>query len=487
MPKRGGTLIEGIIGQPHLLNVLYADLNPVDREIASLIFRGLVKYNERNEPVGDLAESWTISEDGKTYTVVLKNGQFWQDQKPTTADDVIFTYQLTQDEKYNGPEKTTFKQVQIEKVDQKTIRFSLNEPFAPFLEALSLGILPQHLLGSVPVAELPKHSFNLQPVGSATAKIVKIKLDPDRRINSLTLALSGGFLETLVFKFYDSEKSLLAAFLLGEIDAFATTDPDLAKNASLPGQDKTATVSGSQYLLFFNLEREKLKNAELRQSLLLVTPGGQFGEAADGFFPQDSWAYDPDAKQPTFDPEKAKTKLDAAKIENLSLTITVPKRKMLLESASQIQKAWENLGLKVSLNEVETDEIEEKIIKPRDFEIILFGQELGRDPDSYVFWHSTQTKPPGLNLAGLSHRRVDKALEDGRKKLDPEERKKAYESLQKALILETPAIALFRPRLHYITSPKIKGVSLNQLWTTADRFRNINQWYILQNRVRIEN
>lgn len=485
VPKKGGVLIEGMVGQPHLINPLYADLNPIDREIASLIFRGLVKYDEQNEPVADLAESWTISEDGKTYTVVLKNDQFWQDHQPITADDVVFTYKLTQDEKYDGPEKTTFKQVQIEKVDQKTIRFSLSEPFAPFLEALSLGILPRHLLASTPIRELPKNPFNLEPVGSGRAKVVKLKLGADRKIHSLILSLSGGFLQTLVFSFYDSEESLLSAFLLGEIDAFATTNHELVEKAKPTVPSKTATLFGSQYLLFFNLETETVKNIKLRQLLLLATPQGEFGEEADGFFPKQSWVYDPEAKQPAFDLEKAKTKLAEAEIVNLSLTITVPKRKMLWELASQIQAVWESLGLKINLNEVETNEIEEKIIKPRNFEVLLFGQELGRDPDPYVFWHSTQSKPPGLNLSGLSHRRVDKALEDGRKKLSLEERKRAYQSLQKALALETPAITLYRPGLFYITSPKIKGVSLDNLWVSADRFRDINQWFILQKRVRI--
>ena len=182
-------IIKGVINQPHLINPLYAELNPVDKEISDLLFRGLVKYDKQGNIIGDLAENWEISEDGKVYTFNLKPNLTWHDKERFRAEDIVFTIQLAQEADYQGPEKGSFTGVTVEKIDEQKVKFILKEPFAPFLDRLTLGILPKHKLFEVSVKDLTKDEFNLNPIGTGSWQFSGLKLNPaTKTISSLTLS-----------------------------------------------------------------------------------------------------------------------------------------------------------------------------------------------------------------------------------------------------------------------------------------------------------
>ncbi|MBM4402483.1 MAG: hypothetical protein FJ044_04525 [Candidatus Cloacimonetes bacterium] len=455
---------KGLVGQPRLLNPLYAALNPVDAEISKLLFRGLVSYNEKGEIVGDLAESWEVSEDGKVYTFKLKPHLSWHNEEKFRADDVVFSIRLTQEEGYEGPEKGSFTEVTVEKIDEQTIKFILKEPFAPFLDRLTLGILPKHELFAVAVTDLPKDEFNLNPIGTGEWQFAGLKVNsPNGRINSLKLELRNRNTEklknktTLLLNFYEDEEDLVTAFKLGEINTFTTINPNkIAEFDNWPNVKISSAIKKDiSFALFFNLQgKEILQNSNFRKSLAYAINKNELpGEAINGPIPPSSWAYFPDVSKYSFDQEKAKGLLAQFSEEESArreLNLKFCEKTFCQELADRIAKDWQEVGIKANLEKLSKNELAE-IIKNRNFEILLLEQNLGKDPDQYGLWHSSQIEPPGQNITGFNNRRIDKFLTDARKALGKEERKTAYQEIQKEIASELPAIFLIQPELYQIS------------------------------------
>ena len=140
VPAVGGKHIEAVVGSPELINPLYAPLNDVDRDITTLIFSGLMRYDARQRVVPDLAVSYTLSEDKKTYTFQLKKDVLWHDGESFTARDVVFTIETIQNPLVNSPLLLSFKGVNMEAPDDYTVSFTLSEPFSPFLSTKKANI-----------------------------------------------------------------------------------------------------------------------------------------------------------------------------------------------------------------------------------------------------------------------------------------------------------------------------------------------------------
>ena len=466
------TIREAMIGQPHLINPLYADLNPIDKELTFLTFRGLTKFNDKNEVVADLAEKWELSEDGTIYTFYLKPNQTFHDGKPITADDVVFTYTLTQQEEYRGPKRSNFKNVQIEKVNNQQVRFILKEQFAPFLETLNLGVLPKHQLKELPISQLKSHRFNLEPTGSGKFKVEKIELKKLNGLSKITQMNLRSSNLNLIFKFYDTESEALTALMLGEVDTFAATN---SSNLALVNQWPSLTITNAllaseEVTLFFNLNSEKIQKNSLRQALsYAIDRTGLPGKSCFSPLPCQSFAYLDEISKYDFDQKKAKELVATLAPEDLEFTLTLLNKPSYQQIGDLLLKNWQAVGFKPKLAAVDNRTLQ-AIISQRDFEMVLLTQEFPHDPDQYAYWHSTQAESPGLNIVGLENRRVDKALEDARKSLNREERIGYYHQFQKTLTQQLPAIFLFQPNLYYITRKNLGGIKLTNLWYPFDRF-----------------
>ena len=122
--------------------------------------------------------------------------------------------------------------------------------------------------------------------------------------------------------------------------------------------------------------------------------------------------------------------------------------------------------------------LEREVIKPRNYEMLLFGEVLGAIPDPFPFWHSSQKNDPGLNLAIYENKKCDKLLEEARKNLDENLRKEKLEEFQDILIEDAPAVFLYNPDYLYFVSKEIKGVGAAIITDPSQRFSNIEGWYI---------
>lgn len=444
------TFIEGVVGQPKNLNPVTVAANQIDRDIVSLVFEGLVKYDGDGHIVPALASSWEVSGDRREYTFKLRKEVFWHDGAPFTADDVLFTVS-------KSPQ---LREIPVDKLDNYTVRFRLKEPLSPLLDILTLGIIPSHL----------DEESNTRPIGTGPFRVLKVKKDD--RIRELALQGNG---RKLVFHFYETKNDLETAAKLGEIDGYVAAEGEAFTPWPTFNYFKSPLVS-RYYALFFNLDSTAtIKNKELRQDLAKATPKEKIinetltslGEIVNG--PLDGTRVEnPDYPRFSFNQETTKE-------YETQIVLTIPDKEVHFKTAKIIKERWSKLGVTLKIKPISLDSLG-KVLEERDFEAILLGQEVRQDPDRYTLWHSTQTEPPGLNFTGLKQVRIDRALEEGRKTSDPEERKEHYYHFQEVLAEEVPAIFLYRPVFVYGVKRGIMGVDLRKTFTIADRFWNFEQW-----------
>ncbi|MFZ2663931.1 MAG: ABC transporter substrate-binding protein [Patescibacteria group bacterium] len=445
--------VEGAIGQPQSFLPTQAD-NQIERTITSLIFRGLFKYDIYGATIPDLADTWSVSEDGLIYTIKLKDNQYWNNGKKITSDDLIYT-------SYKSPDLAG---VATDKVDELTVRYTLPNKYAPFLSLLTVSIMPanseEKMNPLLPVSSGDFRVARVEKSGSFVSRVILVTTKKDYQIRRL------------IFRFYPNEEELITAAKLGEIDGFTSEKPCCEDLNNF--QDYKFPVQGIYYSLYFNLRDETLKDQELRVKLEKVLPIQNLiidkGIAVQG----------PISRSLYTDRELLVDKYNSDftdSLPNISIEIKVPNEKDHVNLVNEIKNIWEDkLGLDVTVRKEDADTIIENVIKPRDFQVLFYGQEVGRDPDRYVLWHSAQKDYPGLNLSGLDQIRADRALEEGRYELDSETRVVHYNEFQKVVNDQVPAVFIYHPYVHYYVSKRISGIGQKYTFTYWDRFLDLSNW-----------
>jgi peptide/nickel transport system substrate-binding protein len=489
MPAKGGSVTEGLVGQPNQLNPLFASDNLVDAQLTPLMFRGLLKYNDRQQLVSDLASSWQKSPDGKTYTLALGSHD-WHDGQPVTADDVAFTIKLTQDSAYHGSWSKSFTDVQVAVQDNRHIQLTLKEPYAPFTQSLTMGILPKHILDGKSIEQLERDPFNARPIGSGSLKFQSLKVDDQtHRVTELRLTPVGGYLDSVAFSFYDTTEAMITDFKLGKIQLLGGTyDPTFDDLADFPDKQQKSTLLKSQsYGLFFNLHNQPMNDLGLRQALAYAVPKNQLisevlnGQAValDGVFQPDFWAYSDRAEKYAYNEQTAKDIWAKVEAKPQTIRLLIPDKPVYQQVGAMVGRAWQKLGLNVTVVAKSAEEMGDVVNAHQEYDIVLLGEQSDIDPDRYSTWHSTQMPPAGLNITGESNKRVDKALEDGRKDLSDQDRIHDYDLFQYYLAKDVPVIWLYQPKYVYIWSNKVKGVKLPSAFQDPqDRFASVNKWYV---------
>lgn len=277
VPTVGGRYIEGVVGAPQLINPIFASLNDVDVDLTRLMYSGLLRYDENQRLVPDIALRYYLAEDKKTYTFFLRQDVTWHDGEPVTAKDVVFTIERIQNSVVNSPLLVSFQGVAVKALDDYTVQFILPEPFAPFLSTLVVGIVPEHIWFDVPPERMHLHKNNLQPVGSGPFVFSKLAKDDTGYIYRYELKRYANFydqppyIEELVFRFfaeYDGPAGVIQAVREQRVDGLNFVPKDLRdrverKHISL------RTLQLPQYTsLFLNRDHESaLKDKDVRVAL----------------------------------------------------------------------------------------------------------------------------------------------------------------------------------------------------------------------------
>lgn len=505
VPDFGGEYVEGLVGAPQYVNPILAQTNDVDMDLSRLIFSGLFKYDAAQVLTPDLAEKFEVSDDKRVYTIYLKDNLTWHDGEKLTAGDVVFTVSLIKDQFFRSPLYAGFRGVAAEIVDDKTLKFTLDEAYAPFLGMLTFGILPEHLWYNIPAQSANLAEYNIKPIGSGPFKFKSLTKDKSGGIKVYTLVSNENFygkkpyLEKLIFKFYSDYDSAATALLNQNIEAISFLPEET--EASLQSKKIIKySLSLPQYtaIFFDQKNNEFLKDAVVRKALALAIDknkivnealGGK-AEVIDGPILPGYVGYSPDLKKIAFDQGFAKDNLEKAgyKLAEgetfrkkgdkvLKIVLTTVDRPEYNRVADIIKTNWEEIGVQVELNTIPSTKIQREIIKPRAYESLMLGTILGFDPDPYPFWHSSQIEDPGLNLSLYANRNIDKLLEEARQTDKAEERAKKYLDFQNILADDIPAIFLYSPRYTYVVSAEVLGVDVARISVPSDRFAGISNWY----------
>ncbi len=506
-PVRGGVYTEGLVGTPQYLNPLLAS-SYADQAIVSLIFEGLSTLKPDGSIVPALAESWEGSPDGTIYTCTLRAGARWQDGEPVTVDDVLFTLDLVRSPAIEDPNELAnlWSQVQAEALDSQRLRFTLERPYAPFLSYTTLPILPAHLLQDVAPSSLRLSPFNLSPIGTGPFRFSGIE-EGEGGVLSLDLEANPfyygptPYLEQLRFRFYRDEGSAVQALLRGEIDGTLVDSSEQLK--LLEGQPDLAfssTYLQAYTILFLNAGSPLLSDIRLRQAIAASLNQDSLIESLDEqVFPANgpispiSWAYKPDLPHVQYDPTNAANILaqagwhdqngdgilerDLRSLELTLLTNDMPADRVKL--ARRIEQQLAPLGIAVRVVVRNDPAAYDQDVENRNYDLLLGGlRQLGRDPDEFALWHSSQVGPGGRNYSSFQDETVDKLLEKGRTVEDRDQRTAVYWQFQELFVQQVPAIPLYYPIYTYVQNSRIHGLVLAPLNDLGDRFRSVADWYV---------
>lgn len=492
----GGSFTEGVVGNPRFVNPLLA-LSDADRDLVRLTYAGLMTAHADGTLTPALAESYTVSEDGKIYTFTLREKATFSDGTPVTSEDVVYTVQKAQDPGLKSPELANWSGIRVEAVDARTVRFTLPRAYAPFLEDTTLGILPAHLWKSVTNEEFPFSPLMAMPVGAGPFEVKGMTRDKEGVITAYTLRAFAGytlgrpFLNEVRFKFFEDDSGLEGALRNKDIDsAYGVASPGAVRvpYARIFG----VFLNPSANPVFASASvREALSLAVNRDVIVSQVLGGYASaiagpvppgsgieitpvpssenriERAASMLEEAGWTYDDDARV-------WKNSKTEQTLRTTLRTSNVPELKLI---AQQVQNDWAALGVPTALELYEPGDLTQSVIRPRDYDALLFGMVVGRDRDLYAFWHSAERSDPGLNIALYSNSSVDMLLERYRTQSDPTERLETLASIEGQIASDTPAVFTHAPDFVYAVPKGMHGVALTQIASPADRFADIATWY----------
>jgi peptide/nickel transport system substrate-binding protein len=512
-PVKGGIYTEAIIGSMQRLNPALDAYNSADRDINRLIFSSLLRFDSRGMPVNDLVESGGASIDGQIYNFTLKDDVFWHDGEPFTSDDVMFTIELMREENSIIPAdiRTLWQEVEVIILSEDTLQFKLPAPFAPFLDYLSFGILPQHILGGLSFDQIITDSFNLQPVGTGPYAFDRLIVE-DEQITGVMLSAfdqyydSTPFIEQIIFRYYPDSNAALAAYRAGLVQGISNVTADILP--AVLAEPALSVYTGRKpemAMILFNLknpEKAFFEEKDVRQALMYGLNRqwmidrilqGQALLANGPIFPG-SWAYYDGLESRAYDPELARRMLKEAgyvipaeggsvraqEDMQLSFDLLHPDTELHTQIAEAIQRDWAQIEVQVNLVPLPYDQLINERLTGRDFEAALVDLNLARmpDPDPYPFWNQAQATG-GQNYSQWDNRVASEYLEEARVTVDMNERARMYRNFQVVFYDEQPALPLYFPVYTYAIDRQVQGVQMGPLYDNSDRLSTVTRWFLV--------
>ena len=514
VPMRGGSISEGIIGTPRFVNPILA-LSDADKDLVSLVYSGLMRKNSDGELIPDLAEKYNMSKDGLTYVFTLKDKIYFHDGKPVTADDVVFTVNEAKDPIIKSPLKGNWDGISVQKIDEKTVSFTLKQPYSSFLENATLGIMPEHLWNNGSPIEL--NNTNTNPIGSGPYQVSKVSKESSGIVDYYDLSsfnkfiLGKPYIKKITLRFYPNEDQMISALENGEVDQVSSITPQNAEILKERDYCIESSVLPRVFGLFFNQNQAKIfTDKNVIQAINLAINKDQIvQDVLDGYgvvindpIPPNMLAYqrlnteDDSSYQDDLQKAQAiltkdgwkkgadgflqKTTTDKKKKStsaSLEFSISTGNTPEIAKSADLIKQDLESIGIKVDVKTFEIGNLNQSVIRPRKYDALLFGQIINHESDLFAFWHSSQRKDPGLNVAMYTNAKVDKILEDASITVDEKARIEKYAQFENEIQKDMPAVFLYSPDFIYVVSKKLENLSIGHIISSSDRFSNVYLWY----------
>ncbi len=499
--RNPNTFVVSSIGDARRLNPVIAN-DSASGTINDQVFNGLVKYDKDIKLVGDLAERWDISPDGKTITFHLRPGVTWHDGAPFTAEDCLFTYQKLRDPKVATPYGSSYMDVaKAEVVNEHTFRVTYKEPFSPALESWSMGVIPKHVLDG---KDLNTDEFNRKPVGTGPYKLKewiagqKIVLEANERYFE-----GRPNIDQYIYRIIPDSSTMFQELLSGGVDMMGLNALQYLRKSETrrirENYRKFRYPANAFTYMGYNLTNLLFQDVKVRQALSYVIDRRSIidglllglGEPCTGPFSYVSWAYNPHAKSYDYDPRLASRMLAEAGWKDRNsdgilekdgkpfrfTILTNQGNGERIHAAEIIQQNMKNVGIDAKIRVMEWQAFLEQIDK-HSFDAIILGWSMSRDPDLYDIWHSSKTKKGEYNFVGYKNAEVDRLLVEGRRTFDMEKRKKIYYRIHEILADEQPYAFLYVPDATPIVHKRFKGIEVAPLGIMY----NFNQWQVPQNR-----
>ena len=490
VPTLGGIVAEGIVGIPRFINPVLAT-SEQDSDLTELVFAGLTKRDKNSSIILDMAQSVEESEDRLHYDVVIKPNSYFHDGTAVTADDIIYTISLIQNASIKSPYRVKWEGVTVEKKSAKEIIFSLKKPYPLFMNALTIGILPKHVWKNLPDEQISLSDYNINAIGSGPFYIDKIISDSGipktiilKEYKDYTLGRP--YINELDITTYQNEKYLIQAFKNGEITRIHGISIDKALSLGVATNTIKTSLLPRTITVFFNPNKaDFLSDKKVRQALNMAIDKKEilndvlkgYGKIIDTPYP-----FDDDQGESVYDVDKAKALLATSKyIKNASSTLTINLSTVntdeMKKIAEIIKNDWAKIGVTTNISVYEISDLNQSIIKERDFQTLLFGTITESPSDLYAFWHSSQREYPGLNISNYVSNKLDKQLEILRDSDNELDRISAYEAVKKEFVDEIPGIFIFTPSMIYINNDKTVSVLPDASLNNSSRFSLIPLWY----------
>ncbi len=498
------TIIYGITGDPVIFNPILSTGGPAGI-IIERVYNGLLKPNENLEMVGDLAESWSFSDDGLVWTFKLKEGVTFHDGTPFTSADVKYTYDAIKHPDYQGVRATDFKHIEkVEAPDDYTVVITLNMPFAPLLTKLSMGILPKHIFETTSIADMKQNPANMEPIGTGPYKYKEWEQGQHIILEANDDYFGEGpYIDQVIVKFYQDEQIMLAALEKGDIDYMESIPIDHVDRIKEQYSDRydirEVPYNGYRYI-GLKQTHPILKDIRVRKALMYGLNRNQiveelfhgYGTVLNSNIPPVSWAYaEGELEEYEYNPEKAKELLEEAGWkegadgirekdgEKLTFTVLLRSGNKEEEAVSLlVQEDWRTIGVEMVPEFIEYSVLLEQYLDVAQFEAYSLGWTLSLDPDFYIFFHSDcaldeQGQLVGFNDVEFNNEELDRLLEEGRTEMDQQKRKQIYWDAQKIINKELPYVFLYSKDNVSAMNKKVQGV----VWSTLGPMFP-EKWYI---------
>ncbi len=517
VPAKGGEISEGVIGAPRFVNPLLA-VSDADRDLALLVYSGLLRASSDGNLIPDLAEKYEVSEDGKIYTFTLRDDAYFHNGDKVTADDVVFTVIKAQDNTIKSPKRANWEGVFVEKINDREVKFTLKQAYSPFLENATLGILPKNVWKEAGSEQFSFSEFNVLPIGSGPYKITKVKKNSSGVPSYYELSsfkrfvLGAPYINKVIVRFYPNEEALLNAYRKKEITGINAIPPTRAMEIKSEGGRVESFPLPRIFGIFFNQNQAAIfTDKSVRQALEVLVDKEAliekvirgYGILIDGPIPEGGLGYESSQEEKLGKEERVerakkilgmggwkindKTGLWEKKVKKetwtLKFSVSTGEAPELKDAALAVTENWAEAGISAEVKVFETGDLNQNVIRPRKYDALLFGEIIGRDGDPFAFWHSSQRLDPGLNIALYANIKADKLLEEARTISDPAKRAEKYEFFQREIRADVPAIFLYSPEFIYVVPKEVKGLDIGFITVPSERFLDIHRWFIETNKV----
>ncbi|MCC6958413.1 MAG: peptide ABC transporter substrate-binding protein [Dehalococcoidia bacterium] len=498
------TYVEGVSGTWQRVNPLFASANEVDADLSELVFSGLVRIGPDGQVEPDLADLPQITDEGRTYTFTLRKGLTWHDGQPLTSRDVAFTVRTVTSSDFSGDQALAegWRGADIDVPDDLTFVVRLRQPSAPFLaRTATIGILPEHLLGSVAVTQLEDTPFNAAPVGSGPYKVESMDSREARLVANPAYHLGKPGVDRLVLKFYTDDASAIRALQSGDVRGLLLRETAAQGQLTDLRKVKDTRVDqlerSTQVLLYLNTTNALFRDQLVRQAISLgvdrrAIVDKEFAGAAtvssSPIAPR-TWAYVAEYDFVNRDLEKARALLKKAGWEPSATTgiltragqefrfvIRVDNDPVRVAIATDIATQLGDLGIRATVASTTFTVLNLDYLVPRRYAAAVAAWEQGPDPDPYFGWHSSQMGTAGLNLANFEDPVTDELIAKGRTSTDIEVRKDSYRQFQEIWQDLAPGIVIAYPHAIYAHPDGLKNLMQGVLFSGADRFEDVQEW-----------